>query len=467
MKTIGFLCKVCTFFFFLVSAENILISLHIVTRHGDREPIYQIDKFKKKSTFYRGLLVEKGKERMLNAGRNLRKNYENYLPSDYDSSAFYFQSTNYKRTSESLHHVLRGLFPKFDQTRNLSEIPVNRTPKHNDTELLSYYSCAEARKVVDDNFISGKQYLDTCKANKGIRKKFLKNIGEKGDCQMAMMLVDSFEALVNLGLPLRDADISEEEFRVLRDFKENNFKNLRTFNHTTCSRMIGEFATKVLFDHPKNVEKFLKSLPSGVDVRDALNYFVPTSSSASSSNSSSDSTLSSDSSAPHASAEYYPSMPPRPPFYYHYSAHDATLVDIAGCFGVDAPGSFPRFGSVFVIETYVDVGENSTYERPAEPSFSVRIRYDFDPRLVGPLNLTERIPPHCRGESPCPLKTFRSNYTQVAEDIAAGRFRKDYCTPVSAWRYRFIILRKGVAFATQKYPSSRCFCGVACLSLLC
>ncbi|KAJ9085305.1 hypothetical protein DSO57_1015324 [Entomophthora muscae] len=93
-----------------------------------------------------GQLTDVGRATLERNGRHLRKIYSehlNFLPQKLEGAApddFYFRTTDYPRTIESLQHLLLGLFPDFLQ--NKTPI-VFRTRTPNQDSLLVDFKCQQ------------------------------------------------------------------------------------------------------------------------------------------------------------------------------------------------------------------------------------------------------------------------------------------------------------------------------------
>lgn len=89
-----------------------LLQVQVLTRHGDRTPIYIFPNYFSKwncTSGCEGILTERGKRQQYLLGNNFRSRYYNYLSniSPLDVKVY---STNYNRTKESALLFLSGLF---------------------------------------------------------------------------------------------------------------------------------------------------------------------------------------------------------------------------------------------------------------------------------------------------------------------------------------------------------------------
>jgi hypothetical protein len=116
----------CSFFSFSIGE---LVSIHVITRHADRTPVFHLKAYESLGTV--GLLTEQGMKRIrglyynifyfiflnLGVGYSIRSLYSGFLPKDFDPYNFYFYSTNYTRTIRSLKYYWKGLFDTEDENK--------------------------------------------------------------------------------------------------------------------------------------------------------------------------------------------------------------------------------------------------------------------------------------------------------------------------------------------------------------
>nr|XP_018905710.1 PREDICTED: prostatic acid phosphatase-like [Bemisia tabaci] len=119
------------------SAESTLRFVSIVHRHGDRAPSfsYPLDPYKGESFWPEGLgnLLQKGKVRMYEFGRFLRRRYDGFISSKYSAAETNVISSIRNRCLMSAELVLAGLYPPdgiqiWNQDLPWQPIPVHSIP---------------------------------------------------------------------------------------------------------------------------------------------------------------------------------------------------------------------------------------------------------------------------------------------------------------------------------------------------
>jgi hypothetical protein len=178
------LVKLVFFWFGYFSAKNEeLVSLHVVTRHGDRYPVAPLKGYEDYG--YSGRLTDSGQLKCEGIGKSLKSLYHSFLPLKYDSELFRFRSTKYNRTIESLHLIFKGLY---NLSSINSELPIIIYDNEVDMELSSFHACPTAfkfyKEYVDNplNFQNSSGYMD--KIYKALNLSFNGN-------EHFLMLIDS------------------------------------------------------------------------------------------------------------------------------------------------------------------------------------------------------------------------------------------------------------------------------------
>lgn len=102
-------------------------------RHGDRTPGVDLPKSPYTWGYPAGSLTSLGEKQELELGRRLRRDYieaqSPLLPREYTPETLYARSTQFARTEQSAHALLKGLYPD-------STISVEIVPKNKDTLLI-------------------------------------------------------------------------------------------------------------------------------------------------------------------------------------------------------------------------------------------------------------------------------------------------------------------------------------------
>lgn len=356
---------------FVVSKKN-LFSVHIITRHGDRNPTYKIPAFS--SAKFDGSLTEKGFERMRNVGKFLRNRYLIPPHSEvYVDGWFTFYSTYMDRTKQSLAAITHELFP--DGTGPLVDgecaipfgdpplcrqpVPIISDDYEREWMLLGEEICPKAfswaLSLIGMNNPLWRDAVNDPEAQTLMRRLFNEWGYTEDKYPTDYFLISSIDTLYALKEdrnPVVDSVSSEDYQAVMVLFDKLMMAHMPVKDPDFCGAVAGYFM-KEFFTH-----------------------------------------FDSDLSHHHTSSPY--------PFYRHYSAHDYTLLSIGGCVGVTVEGN-PRFGSVLVVEMYLD-------DETDEPFF--KVLYDFDPSFEK-INLVESKLNICGDEEYCDYYILKNAWENV------------------------------------------------------
>jgi hypothetical protein len=131
-----FVVLVLTFASYIFSEPH-LISVHVVSRHGDRNPSFPLPVYSGKNINYDLELTLAGVKRMKNIGSSLKSRYFNDIlfPSKYVDGKFKFYSTYTHRTKQSLYSISEGLFSTVFPTYN--NMPVFDNDKYQPIPIVS------------------------------------------------------------------------------------------------------------------------------------------------------------------------------------------------------------------------------------------------------------------------------------------------------------------------------------------
>uniref|UniRef100_A0A1I8I0A6 Lysosomal acid phosphatase n=1 Tax=Macrostomum lignano TaxID=282301 RepID=A0A1I8I0A6_9PLAT len=123
-------------------ATTELVHVSVLFRHGHRSPVqllpsqnFTVDNYWKDGL---GELTNIGKMNEFNLGQFLRKRYDAFLGSRYNSSAHYVRSTDFDRTLMSAQSCLAGLFPPVGDQRWNSQLPWQPIPVHTVPKAKDY-----------------------------------------------------------------------------------------------------------------------------------------------------------------------------------------------------------------------------------------------------------------------------------------------------------------------------------------
>lgn len=135
--------------FQFICAEDELVFVNIIYRHGDRTPVdpYPTDPYNS-SYWPQGLgqLTNIGKRQHFKLGKWLRQRYSTFLPEKYCLNDIYVRATDVDRTLMSAESNLAGLYSPigsdvWDETIKWQPIPVHTVPEKADAVLAGKKHC--------------------------------------------------------------------------------------------------------------------------------------------------------------------------------------------------------------------------------------------------------------------------------------------------------------------------------------
>ncbi|XP_057665232.1 venom acid phosphatase Acph-1-like [Diorhabda carinulata] len=207
------LLLISTRFGFFEAAENTLVAVNLIFRHGDRCPeksnLYESSIYYNESYFRPygfGQLTNEGKLRVYNLGKEIREIYTGFLDESYNIDLIEATSSDFNRTKASLQLFLAGLFPPTKELIwlegfNWQPIAYTYQERNLDEELFGF-GCENWNWYLNE-------YLNTQEGSKIMKKyedllKYLtENTGETYDeILKAYYLYFGFEILEDLGYDL-------------------------------------------------------------------------------------------------------------------------------------------------------------------------------------------------------------------------------------------------------------------------
>ncbi|KAK9886481.1 hypothetical protein WA026_016764 [Henosepilachna vigintioctopunctata] len=154
-KTFMLICVL--FFNMFCLAEDELLSVIVVFRHGARTPVepYPNDPYKNASYWPVGFgqLTDEGKRQHYDLGRWFRNRYNGFVPDKNFEKYIYVLSTDVDRTLMSAEANLAGFFPpeqEFHQNLLWQPIPIHTRQEKNDEILAMKKECPKYNKLLED-----------------------------------------------------------------------------------------------------------------------------------------------------------------------------------------------------------------------------------------------------------------------------------------------------------------------------
>lgn len=159
--------------------------VHVVYRHGDRNPIdmYPTDPYKDPSYWPEGFgqLTNRGKRRHFALGQWLRKRYDGFLSAEYIPDEIYVRSTDVDRTLMSAESNLAGLYPptknnQWNTNIGWQPIPVHTVPQTEDALLSSHAECPRYFELQDE-LLKSQNFSDIYEENRKLFEYISANAG--------------------------------------------------------------------------------------------------------------------------------------------------------------------------------------------------------------------------------------------------------------------------------------------------
>ncbi|KAI3657019.1 hypothetical protein MP638_007291 [Amoeboaphelidium occidentale] len=259
-----------------------------------------------------GQLTDKGRETLFQVGKSFRWLYVDtlkFLPqkmSHENQNTFYFRTTDYPRTLESLHHLIGGLYP-YRTHRDPKYSPVVHTRWLNEETLFAQGSCKKWRRLVND-FASEyrRQNKDHIESMRAKHKNMLNDMAKPN----LHALYDTFIAVHahGIGLP---SSISESDLKALETHAQSTWFEVYRKSQEAVRLSIGRFVAEM----KRTLESATSPSPQGNNLKLAI-----------------------------------------------YSGHDSTIAPLLGAFQIN-DGRWPPFASNVVIELFEDSNDRENYVR--------------------------------------------------------------------------------------------------------
>ncbi|KAH7817782.1 uncharacterized protein MONOS_1880 [Monocercomonoides exilis] len=363
-----------------------LLSVHVITRHGDKNPAYELPYSDKIP--YNGELLRTGKQRLANIGETMRKLYLNNtpIPDHFEDGKFYFRSTPYSRTKESLLSYTYGFFPpgtgpklneKFVFPEGIQPIPIHSVDENSETLLLGCSFCPNSLKAAVDQF-STPEFKTFWNNNKDTFNEIFDLVGVHPEGLHILDIMDSVKSVIlsqDPKYPLPEK-MTDELANKAKSLSNQLMKIvLPTWDKEYCKAASGKIANEIFFT---NMNSDIYSLNKD------KNAIVPR--------------------------------------YRHYSCHDLSLLAISGCFGLDMKENdiFPEYASLLVVEAHTDNEHNLSNPQ-------IVFKYEFNPPLDGAIKLTEFVPSFCDSKKKCDLQTLQSYWKDVSNAIKSNDWDTSIC----------------------------------------
>eukprot|EP00770_Monocercomonoides_exilis_P007887 MONOS_16794.1-p1 / transcript=MONOS_16794.1 / gene=MONOS_16794 / organism=Monocercomonoides_exilis_PA203 / gene_product=unspecified product / transcript_product=unspecified product / location=Mono_scaffold00280:3006-6489(+) / protein_length=411 / sequence_SO=supercontig / SO=protein_coding / is_pseudo=false len=337
-----------------------------------------------------GSLLQSGKERMHNIGNSLKKRYvditgdENWL----NLRNLDLHSTVTNRTIESLSSLISGL-ANFVPTNKPSDESstinnINSTNAEHMLLLVGSSTCEKSRKIIFETLNSG-EWCDYILNHKESIELIFNLTQTRFEGWDIIKIFDTLFIEHELGHKLPEG-MNDSLYEESQRFRDDLFLiSYPTHREDFCQPSSGLFMD----------ELFFHNIPTDLARRssESLNF---------------------------------------KPGYHHYSAHDASIIILAGCLGLDFEGTCPRYGSLFVTEVYMNE------ENASDPI--VEFLYDKGPDQDGTLHLKHFSSPFCEKSEPCTLSHLQHSFQKMHEIIQKGEFIDQICgRGKDGWWPKFVV----------------------------
>ncbi|XP_037031472.1 prostatic acid phosphatase-like [Bradysia coprophila] len=168
-------------------AEGELIFVHVLYRHGDRNPVNATPGSSYTDLSYWpegwGQLTALGKQQGYALGLWLRRRYNKYISNEYDGSEIYVRSSDVDRTIMSAQSVLAAMYPprgKLIWKRNLlwQPIPVHTVPANLDYLVAAVIPNCTSYLNATKRYLASDEMKDYLKSIQPIFDNFTLHTGE-------------------------------------------------------------------------------------------------------------------------------------------------------------------------------------------------------------------------------------------------------------------------------------------------
>lgn len=365
--------------------EEKLFNTQILIRHGDKNPAYEL-KYNPNIP-YDGELTTNGKKRHYNLGSQMRERYVNFID-NYTNGEFYFYSTGYHRTMQSLQSFLYGLLPPGHDmllpngTHPLpteeNVFPIHSQVDARDYLLLGFSSCPTALDLITKN-LESKRWSDFITENKAFIGTLLTAMKTKADGIHLVEILDSLKSIILLDdpqYPPPEELTKDDQKKAIELINQMMKLSYPTDDQHYCEIAAGQFIEEVFF---KNFAE------------DLVGY--------------------------NATKPLYKK-------YRQYAAHDVTHINIDQCIGIpfkeETKTDFPNYASMLAIEAYIDDNTEHNASNPYIDFYT-----EFTPSINESIVLTKVTPSYCNGR--CDLKTIQNHFININNTFSNNTWLTEYC----------------------------------------
>ncbi|KAK2957646.1 hypothetical protein BLNAU_7301 [Blattamonas nauphoetae] len=365
----------------IFTLQSELVSVHLVTRHGDRNPIQNYAFDPQAPTD--GLLTKAGERRMWMIGHSIGERYRKEFSTaqQYSPAHYTLRSTHTNRTIESLNQLTNGFFTSLSG-KDLSISPTI-LPTLDDYHIFTQKqdfiafpsTTCKAGFVRMARQFSLPPFLEMVQEHEAIISKVQRELNISATGWNLVMLLDTLQILTEIGRHL-PSSFTDADIKAIKFARDQLFSiTVPLSDPAFCDAAASQFAEDLFFTHPQGIVK---------------------------------------SSETNTSQTIHPHL-------YIYSSHDITHLSLGGCFGIDIMEYFPNYGSVLLVEEHRL--DNESY---------FRFFYDYSPTTDGKLNLKE-IHPHSKvTKHGISLSDLQHQWEHTHEAIVNGTWMSTICQGITS-----------------------------------
>ncbi|KAK2952373.1 hypothetical protein BLNAU_12635 [Blattamonas nauphoetae] len=365
-------------FFSLFQAE--LISVQVLTRHGDRFPQKQypapLTQWPDLST-----LTAVGMQQHYKLGQTFREHYKQYFPENSDNASIYIRSSPISRTLLSARSQMLGLYPYSDEIeegvpKNFPTIPIETILRRYETVLRGYETCRNAKSIIGSYRSTDKYTTLYTKYKTEIQRvaEIIKTpiVAENEEYVWDAIYVDILKNREKM--PQELIDLYEKTTPYRDQMLEDIFANPDPlFRKTTCGSFYETvFSLNPYLDTKNSVFRTKRQLSQKLPL-----YLAPDS----------------------LSQEKF--------FFRLYSGHDTTLNLVMRALGSNVTG-LPYYGSAFIIELHKRDGTPAKGKSP----YFFKFFYNTSEEAQGTENIFAQWKPTQCDDLDCDAAHFLKDISQ-------------------------------------------------------
>ena len=201
-----------------------LKKLAIISRHGDRAPIrsYPNDPYQE-SCWPDGWkqLTMKGKRRMLNLGKFLRRRYSDFLSDDWKEVSTV--SSPFDRCIQSAQCVLTGLYPPTEHNMIQPDLKWQPIPIQISAQMLDNSLHCPVADAEEEKFLKSDEYLDYMKTHESFLQTLTHHTGKPMTTIFdVMFLCNCLHTEKQQGWPLPEW-VTEDVFKTITEIGDKAF----------------------------------------------------------------------------------------------------------------------------------------------------------------------------------------------------------------------------------------------------